>query len=187
MDRETVIQAQAGDRRAFVALMDAIGDRLHATADHILRDSQLAEDATQDALLTIWRELPRLRDADRFEAWAYRILVNTCRREGRRASRWLPSLVAGPAHEPVASDEMGRVADRDQLERGFRQLSMDHRAVVVLSHYLDLPRERVAEVLDIPVGTVESRLHRALRNLRAAIEADARPPIDHSTHSEVTP
>jgi RNA polymerase sigma-70 factor (ECF subfamily) len=187
MDPKTVVQAQEGDRDAFVALLDAVGDRLHATAEHLLRDRQLAEDATQDTLLTMWRELPKLRDPDRFEAWAYRILVNTCRKEARRAQRWLPGLVTGPAHEPRAADDMGRVVDRDQLERGFRELSMDHRAVVVLSHYLDLPRERVAEVLGVPVGTVESRLHRALRSLRAAIEADARSPLDPTTHPEVAP
>lgn len=95
--------------------------------------------------------------------------------------------MAGPALEPVAPDDSGRVADRDQLERGFHSLSMDHRAVVVLSYYLDWPRERVAEVLGIPLGTVESRLHRALRALRASLEADARPPLDPITHPEVAP
>jgi RNA polymerase sigma-70 factor (ECF subfamily) len=79
------------------------------------------------------------------------------------------------ADEPAASDVASSVVDRDQLERGFRRLSIDHRAVVVLHHYLDLPLDAIAETLGVPVGTVRSRLHHAMRGLRAALDADARP------------
>ena len=133
----------------------------------------LAEDATQQALLAIWQDLPQLRDPARFDAWSHRLLVRACYAEGRKERRWAPNLRLLPADEPVA-DGLGSIVDRDQLEAGFRRLSLEHRAVVVLRHYLDLPTERVAELLGIPVGTVQSRLHHAMRGLRAALDADAR-------------
>jgi len=175
MDPTLVIQAQRGDEEAFASLAVAVGDRLHAVAHRILRDLDLAEDATQQALLTIWRDLPQLRDPARFEAWSYRVLVRACYAEGRRTRRWTPSLRLVSADEPTGPGELASVVDRDQLERGFRRLSIDHRAVVVLHHYLDLPLDEVAEALGVPVGTVRSRLHYAMRGLRAALEADARP------------
>jgi RNA polymerase sigma-70 factor, ECF subfamily len=175
MDTELVARAQNGDEEAFESLALAIGDRLHAVAHRILRDIDLAEDATQQALLSIWRDLPGLRDATRFEGWAYRVLVRVCYVEGRRARAWTPNLRLLPTDDPVQADVASLVIDRDELERGFRRLSIDHRAVVVLHHYLDLPLDRVAEVLDIPRGTARSRLHYAMRALRAALDADARP------------
>jgi len=175
MDTDLVIQAQRGDEEAFASLAVAAGDRLHAVAHRILRDVDLAEDATQQALLAIWRDLPQLRDPARFDAWSYRLLVRACYAEGRKERRWAPNLRLLPADEPMAADGIGSVVDRDQLESGFRRLSLDHRAVVVLHHYLDLPLDRVADALGIPVGTAYSRLHYAMRGLRAALDADARP------------
>jgi RNA polymerase sigma-70 factor (ECF subfamily) len=175
MDTELVVRAQRGDDQAFASLAVAIGDRLHAVSHRILRDLDLAEDATQQALLAIWRDLPQLRDPGHFEAWSYRLLVRACYAEGRRTRRWAPNLRVLPIDEPAGPDASGTVVDRDQLERGFRRLSIDHRAVVVLHHYLDMPLEEVAESLGIPIGTVRSRLHYAMRGLRAALEADARP------------
>jgi RNA polymerase sigma-70 factor, ECF subfamily len=175
MDTELVIRAQRGDEGAFASLAVAVGDRLHAVSHRILRDIDLAEDATQQALLAIWRDLPQLHDPARFDAWSYRLLVRACYAEGRRTRQWSPNLRLLPADEPTGSDAMGSVVDRDQLERGFRRLSIDHRAVVVLHHYLDLPLEEVAETLGVPIGTVRSRLHHAMRGLRAALDADARP------------
>ncbi len=175
MDTELVIRAQHGDEEAFASLAVAVGDRLHAVAHRILRDTGLAEDATQQALLAIWRTLPQLRDPARFDAWSYRLLVHACYDEGRRTRRWSPNLRALPSEELASPEGMSSVVDRDQLERGFRRLSIDHRAVVVLHHYLDLPLEEVADTLGIPVGTVRSRLHHAMRGLRAALDADARP------------
>ena len=85
MDTDLVIRARHGDDEAFANLVDVCGDRLHAVAHRILRDVDLAEDATPQALLTIWRDLPRLRDPARFDAWSYRVLVNACYTESRRA------------------------------------------------------------------------------------------------------
>jgi RNA polymerase sigma-70 factor (ECF subfamily) len=175
MDTDLVVRAQRGDKAAYADLAAGIADRYLAVARRILRDIDLAEDATQQALLAIWQDLPQLRDPARFEAWSYRLLVRACYAEGRKQRRWAPNLRILPADEPRAADGITPVADRDQLERGFRRLSLDHRTVVVLHHYLDLPLDRVAELLGIPVGTAHSRLHYAMRGLRAALDADARP------------
>ena len=175
MDTELVISAQHGDKGAFTSLAAAVADRFLAVSRRILRDIDLAEDATQQALLSIWRDLPQLRDPARFDAWSYRLLVRACYAEAGRHRRWSPNLRLLPADEPTAADAMSTVVDRDQLERGFRHLSLDHRTVVVLHHYLDLPLTEVAEALGVPVGTATSRLHYAMRGLRAALDADARP------------
>jgi RNA polymerase sigma-70 factor (ECF subfamily) len=175
MDTDLVIRAQRGDEQAFASLAVAVGDRLHALSHRILRDIDLAEDATQQTLLAIWRDLPQLRDPARFDAWSYRLLVRACYAEGRRTRQWTPNLRVLPVDEPAGPDAISSVVDRDQLERGFRRLSIDHRVVVVLHHYLDLPLEEVADKLGIPLGTVRSRLLHAMRGLRAALDADARP------------
>jgi RNA polymerase sigma-70 factor (ECF subfamily) len=175
MDTDLVIRAQRGDKGAYADLAAGIADRYLAVSRRILRDLDLAEDATQQALVIIWRDLPQLRDPARFEAWSYRVLVRACYAEGRKQRRWAPNLRLLP-DEAAKADDLSSVIDRDQLESGFRRLTLEHRAVVVLHHYLDLPIDRVAEMLDIPVGTVYSRLHHAMRGLRAALDADARPP-----------
>jgi RNA polymerase sigma-70 factor, ECF subfamily len=175
MDTTLVVRAQHGDEEAFASLAVACGDRLHAVAHRILRDTNLAEDATQQTLLTIWRTLPKLRDPARFDAWSYRLLVNACFVEGRRRRQWSPNLRLLPSDEPVVGEGLSGIVDRDQLERGFQRLSIDHRAVVVLHHYLGLTLDEVAEALGVPVGTVRSRLHNAMRGMRAALDADARP------------
>jgi len=181
MDTNLVARAQHGDEQAFASLAVACGDRLHAVAHRILRDTDLAEDATQQALLSIWRDLPQLRDPARFDAWSYRLLVRACYTEGHRTRQWSPNLRLLTADEPSRSDDLSSVVDRDQLERGFRRLSIDHRVVVVLHHYLDMPLETVAETLGIPLGTVRSRLLHAMRGLRAALDADARPAAQEAS------
>jgi RNA polymerase sigma-70 factor (ECF subfamily) len=175
MDTDLVTRAQHGDRDAFATLAAGIADRFLATSRRILRDLDLAEDATQQALLSIWRDLPQLRDPARFDAWSYRLLARACYAEAGKTRRSAPNLYLLPADEPMAADTLGTVVDRDQIERGFQRLSLDHRAVVVLHHYLDLTLEQVADVLGIPLGTATSRLHYAMRGLRAALDADARP------------
>jgi RNA polymerase sigma-70 factor (ECF subfamily) len=177
MDIDLVVQAQHGDEEAFASLAVAIGGRLHAVSHRILRDIHLAEDATQQALLTIWRDLPQLRDPARFDAWSYRLLVRACYAEGRRTRDWAPNLHLLPANEPAVAEGLSVVVDRDQLERGFQRLSIEHRTVVVLHHYADLPLDQVAEILGVPIGTVRSRLFHAMRGLRAALEADSRPAL----------
>ena len=174
MDLDLVVRAQRGDKGAYALLATGIADRFLAVSRRILRDIDLAEDATQQALLAIWQDLPQLRDPARFEAWSYRLLVHACYVEGRKERHWAPNLRLLP-DDAVADDDLGSVVDRDQLDRGFRRLSIDHRAVVVLHHYLDLPLDRVAEILGIPAGTAHSRLHHAMRGLRAALDADLRP------------
>jgi RNA polymerase sigma factor (sigma-70 family) len=174
MDSSLVVRAQQGDRGAFADLVDAIGGRLHAIAFSVLRDRELARDATQQTLLAAWQELPRLRDPDRFEAWTCRILVNQCHREGRKANRWLPAMTERLTAEPALPDETATVIARDRIERAFRGLNLDQRMVIALYYYLDLPPAVIADHLDIPVGTVHSRIHRALHLMHAAIDADER-------------
>ena len=176
MDTELVMAAQRGDEEAFATLVVVHGGRLQAVAHRILRDANLAEDATQQALMRIWKSLPSLRDPARFESWSYQLLVRACHAEARRMRHWSPGIrlveTDGRADDPLAG-----IADRDQLERAFRTMSVDHRAVVVLHYYLDLTLNEVAAVLGIPVGTASSRLHYAMKALHAALDAGARPVI----------
>jgi RNA polymerase sigma-70 factor (ECF subfamily) len=187
MDADIVVRAQHGDQASFASLTEAIDDRFHGVAFGILRDMELAQDAVQAAMLTLWRDLPKLRDPAAFEAWSYRLLVRACYAESRRARRWLPNLAGGTAGDQPVEGGFAAVVDRDQLERGFRNLSVDQRAVVVLHHYLDMPLDRVAQTLDIPEGTARSRLFRAVAALRAALEADARVPATAAPASENIP
>jgi RNA polymerase sigma-70 factor (ECF subfamily) len=174
MDSELVLRAQRGDEEAFASLAVPLGNRLHAVAHRILRDIQLAEDATQQALLSVWRDLPQLRDPARFEAWSYRLLVRACYAESHRKRRSTNPIVVLRMDEE-GHEGLAPVLDRDQLDRGFRRLSIEHRSVVVLHHYMDMTLEDIADALGVPEGTVRSRLHYAMRALRAALEADARP------------
>ena len=172
--RELVELARNGDREAFSALAASVIDRLYATAVLILGDHSMADDATQETIVRAWRDLPSLRDVDRFDAWLRRLLVNACRDEGRRQRRWRPEVTLLPIHDAVVADTSGMLADADALERGFRRLRPDHRAVVVLRHYHGLSLPEVADAIGIPLGTAKSRLHHATHALRAALEADAR-------------
>jgi RNA polymerase sigma-70 factor (ECF subfamily) len=174
MDENLVVRAQQGDQQAFEALAIASHPRLHKVALGVLRDSHLAEDATQQALLDIWRHLGGLREPGRFEAWSYRILVRACHAEAKRRPGTAAGSQAEPSDEPRAADAFDAVVTRDQLERGFRHLSVDHRAVIVLRYLLDMTLEQVAETLELPIGTVNSRLSRATDSLRGALEADGR-------------
>jgi RNA polymerase sigma-70 factor (ECF subfamily) len=176
MDTDVVIRAQHGDEQAFTLLAAGSGRRLNALAVGILRDRTLAEDAVQAALVSIWRDLPTLRDPSRFEAWSYRLLLRACYAEAKRQRRDRADTVGlSTPLEPVAQDDYATIVDRDQLARGFARLSLEHRAVLVLHYYLDLSHEGVAEALGIPSGTVRSRIHRAMAALRASIETDGRP------------
>jgi len=173
VDRGLVEAAQRGDHDAFEALAIGAADRLFVIARLILRDAHLAEDAVQEALVHAWRDLPRLRDPERFDAWLRRLLVNACADQGRHRRRWSAEIQIVRV-EPATNDATGSMADRDQLERGFRRLKPEQRTVVVLHFYVGLPVPEIAETLGIPSGTVKSRLHYATELLRAALEADAR-------------
>jgi RNA polymerase sigma-70 factor (ECF subfamily) len=171
---ELVEQAQRGDTEAFDSMARLVGDSCLAIAVRILRDLDLAEDAVQGALITAWRELRTLRDPSRFEPWLHRILTNACYAEARRRKRWAEVPRILPTAGTSGPDEYLTVDDRDLLERAFRRLTVEQRAVLVFHHYLGLSISEVADRLDIPVGTAKSRLHHATRVLRASIEADAR-------------
>ena len=174
MDRELLAAAQRGDEAAFVDLIRARSNRLFAIAQRILRDVDRAEDALQDALVIAWRDLRGLRDPDRFDAWLNRVLVNVCISQAARERRRTANLRVLPLDGPAATDELVSVADRDLLDRGFRRLAPDQRAILVLHHYLGYAPSEIAETLGIPPGTARSRLFNAHRAMRAALEADAR-------------
>ena len=174
--RELVERAMGGDHEAFSQLAQQAVTRMYGIARLILRDNDRAKDAVQETLVATWRELPMLRDPDRFEAWTGRLLVRACYREARRQQRRTIVERSVRAIEGGAHDPLTEVADRDELERGFRRLSPEQRALLVHHYYLGLPLVQTAAILDLPVGTVKSRLHRATQALRAALEAEARQP-----------
>jgi RNA polymerase sigma-70 factor (ECF subfamily) len=177
MDRELVERARAGDRDAYSKLATASIGRLNAIARLIVRDDGRAEDAVQDALVDAWLDLRGLRDPDRFDAWLNRLLVRAChnvtRRDWRRRRTEVQLL---PTDAPWVPDRQSAHALSDEIERGLRRLTIEQRSVLVLTYYLDLPLAEAASTLGIPLGTMKSRLNRALGALRASLEADARPP-----------
>jgi len=174
VDRGLVEAARRGDREAYADLLRVRGDRLFAIAHRILRDVDRTEDALQEALVIAWRDLPGLRDPDRFDAWLHRIVVRACVAEAVRARRHVANLHVLPVDVAATADDYLSVADRDQLERGFRRLPPEQRAILVLRHYAGLEPVEIADALGIPAGTARSRLHHAHRAMRAALEADAR-------------
>ncbi len=176
MDRGIVERASSGDRQAFAQLAAEASDRLYSVAIRILRDADTASDALQSALVQIWRDLPTLRDVERFEAWSYRIIARSCRDEMRRRRRRPPTLGLF-AGDGSIGDVQVSVSLRDELERAFQRLSSEHRTVLVLRYYEDLPVARISQALGLSEGTVKSRLHYAREALRAAVEADARAAV----------
>ena len=176
MQRALVERAKQGDGEAFEALARAAGDKCMAIAVRILRDADLAEDAVQAALITAWRELRSLRDPEAFEPWLHRILTHACYAEARRRRRWSTAIRVLPIEAMSGPDETLSVQNRDQLERAFRRLTLEQRAVLVFHHYLGLPMAEVADRLDIPIGTAKSRVQFATAALRASLEADDRTP-----------
>jgi RNA polymerase sigma factor (sigma-70 family) len=174
MHRELVERAKRGDHDAFAALAGAAISRLDSAAWLILRDPEQAKDAVQNALVRAWRDLPTLRDPDRFDAWLNKLVIRASIDEARRLRRHRVEIELTPLTTSAIGGPESGVADRDQLERGFVRLEPEARAVIVLHHYLDLPLPAVASTLGIPLGTAKSRLHRALGQMRAALDADAR-------------
>jgi RNA polymerase sigma-70 factor (ECF subfamily) len=177
MSRILVEQAQAGDRDAYEQLARGAARSLFLVASRILRDTDAAEDATQQALVSIWRDIGSLRDPDRFDAWAYRLVVRACRTVGRRERRLGIAIVDLSETIAAVHDQIAEVAIRDELGRAFDALSQDHRAVVVLHHLVGLSLAEIADILDIPYGTVGSRLHHAIRAMRASLEAAERSTL----------
>jgi RNA polymerase sigma factor (sigma-70 family) len=171
--RELVEMAQDGDHDAFEHLAAGLGPRLFATASLIVRDHEAARDAAQETLIEVWRRLPTLRQPDAFEAWAHRILVRRCYAAIGRRRRFV-EVPPVERDAPVPSHET-EFAIVDQIERAFRRLTPQQRAILVLHHRLGYGDTDAAEILGIPVGTVKSRLNRAKAALRASLEADERP------------
>ncbi len=174
MERQLVERAMHGDEEAFDAIVGVVGDSMQSVARRILRDTNLAQDATQQALLDAWRYLPTLRDPDRFEAWTHRLLVRACYAEAKRERRQRCNLTLLTRGELSDPDTSARFATHELLDRAFGGLSVEHRTVVILVHYLDLTPTEAAERMGTPPGTARSRLHYALLQMRSALEADAR-------------
>ena len=162
----------ANDKEAFTALVVGSRDRLFSVAYRILRDRARAEDAVQQTFLIAWQQLHKLRDVSKADAWFYRLLVNACRTEMRNVRRWEPGLRLVDDH-PSVIDDHRVIAQRDEIERAFRMLTTEQRAVLVLHHYVGLPGEEISRVLDVPTGTVRSRLHYARNLMRSTLEADS--------------
>jgi RNA polymerase sigma factor (sigma-70 family) len=184
MDRAVVERARGGDSEAFAALADASSGWAFSVATLILRDEDRAKDAVQEALIAAWRGIRALREPDAWDAWLRQLVVRACYRLASRDRGRIVELRVDTPGEPVHEDSSRTLAMRDELERGFRRLPVDQRAVVVLHYYLGLQLTEVAETLGIPDGTARSRLHRATATLRTALEADAResfPAQERST------
>ena len=171
--------AMHGDHDAFASLIGAATSRLYALACLILRDSDRAEDSTQEAIVRAWRELPRLRDPGRFDAWLRRLVVTACYDEGRKVRRRAEvSLLSVVDHR--GADLSSALVERDRIERAYRRLPIDQRTVLVLQHHFALSHVEIAATLDVPIGTVKSRIRYAVAAMRAALDADDRAtlPVD---------
>jgi len=174
--RGLVERAQGGDHDAFATLVRAAITRLDTAARLILRDPELARDAVQDGLIRAWRDLRRLREPERFDAWLYRLTVNACLDQARRRHRRPIEVEITPLDTPSAPDSAAALADRELVDSVLRRLDDRGRAIVVLHYYLGLPLTEVAAALGVPVGTVKSRLHRALGEMRTGLETEMPSP-----------
>ena len=183
MDRRELLErAGRGDHDAFAVLVTAASARLDAAARLILRDPELARDAVQNTLIRAWRDLPGLRDPDRFDAWLHRLLINSALDEARRRRRRSVELVIQEVDEPAREDTARDLADRDLVERALVRLDPDHRALVVLHYYFGYPLPEAASSLGISLPAAKSRLHRAMQGLRRSMTADA-PVVPVGGHS----
>jgi RNA polymerase sigma-70 factor (ECF subfamily) len=173
--RELVGRAKRGDHDAFAMLVDVRLARLDAAARLILRDPELARDAVQEGLIRAWRDLPGLRDPERFEAWLHRLTVNACLDLVRRRRRRPIEVELSPIDAPATSDHSGALADRELVDVALRRLDPGHRAVVAMHYLLGMPLPDVAASLGIPMGTAKSRLHYALAAMRRAVAVEPDP------------
>ena len=172
---ELVERARNGDHDAFSVLVNGSTPRLYGAAKLILRDPDRAQDAVQEALVLAWRHIRALRDPQAWDAWLYRLTVRACHRSARTHHRRdVVELHVVSDREPASADDFPTAtADRDLIAREVSLLPLDQRTVMVLHFYLDLPLTEAANILDIPVGTAKSRLHRGLSTLRAGLGRDS--------------
>ena len=169
--RRVVAAVLGGDRDAFRVLVERESRALVRSCYRVLGDLHDAEDAAQEAFVRAWRELPALRDADRWLPWFRRVTVNSALELNRRRGNGHATIALGELEPMPLPDETGHVATRDQVQRLVGCLDQADRALLVLRFGLDLEMPDVAAALDIPLGTAKSRLHRALARLRAQLEA----------------
>jgi RNA polymerase sigma-70 factor, ECF subfamily len=172
-----VERARAGDNAAFRELVDLQADRCFSVAYRIVRDRERAHDAVQRSLMNAWRDLPQLRDPNRFEPWLYRLLVRECWAERRNVRAWVDRIEPMGIEPGDGGDFTQSIDHRDALERAFGRLSIEHRTVVVLHHHAGMPLAAVADVIGVPVGTVKSRLYYGMQALRSVLEADERTEL----------
>jgi RNA polymerase sigma-70 factor (ECF subfamily) len=158
-----VREARGGDRNAFDALLGPLVAPAFRLAMGMLHDREAAEDAVQDAAFRAWRKLGNLREGSDLRPWFLAIVANQCR-STRRARWWGVVKLASP-EESRRSPDQRLSADLD-LRRAIRSLNPDRRLALVLHYYMDLPLEEVAAITNTPVGTVKSRIHRAVQDLR---------------------
>ena len=170
--RQLVERARGGDHDAFAQLVRVAAVRLDKAARLILRDPELARDAVQETLIRAWRDLPKLREPARFEAWLHRLTVHACFDQARKRRRRFVEVELTPIIDLEIPDGSAARADRDLVDQVLRRLDDHGRAIVVLHYYLGMPLSDVATTLGIPIGTVKSRLHRALGEMRLAIEPE---------------
>jgi RNA polymerase sigma-70 factor (ECF subfamily) len=160
----------------FLRLSDREIGRGYRTAGYVLGNAAEAEEATQDAVLRAWAAWPSMRNPDRFGPWFERILMNTCLdRVRRRHGVRLVELERVP--ELRGADPFAAGLARDEIGRALRDLPPEQRAVVVLRFWRDLPLEDIADRLELPLGTVKSRLHYAMRAMRSTLESGREPEM----------
>jgi RNA polymerase sigma-70 factor (ECF subfamily) len=174
---ELVDRARHGDADAFEALISAAVDRLYGAATLILHDRTLAEEAVQETMIRAWRDLPRLRDATRFDGWLRRILVHACI-DVARSNRRQSAHAALDVNWRASDDEIGQLADRDAIGQAFKRLTLEHRSILVLRHYFGYSVPELANLLRIRLGTAKSRLSRAESVMRSVLQTDASRPVE---------
>ena len=177
MDQRALVErARGGDHDAFAVLVRAGVARLDAAARLILRDRELAADAVQEAFMRAWRNLPGLRDPERFDGWLHRLLVRSCIDALRRRKARPVEVELLTVDAPQVVDHASAIVDRELIDDALRRLDPTWRAVVVLHYFLGMPLPEAASVLGIPLGTAKSRLHRSLGLMRLAIAEEVASP-----------
>jgi RNA polymerase sigma-70 factor (ECF subfamily) len=179
-DIELIDRYLTGDSDAFNELVAAHEDRVFAICLRMLRNREAALDATQDTFLTVFRKADRYKAQAAFSTWLYRVTVNTCydhlRREKRKKADRLPETYDPP--DPQATDAFDSVEVRPDIESALAQLSPEFRSAVVLVDLQGMSLEQASDTLEVPTGTIKSRLFRARKQLAQSL-GNLRPPSEH--------